>query len=796
MRREANSVSEPRWWDVLAAVLLVFAVLTAATRLSATRWTDDLEAIRNLTFLGVIAGLALGQSRFSPKFVFLFGLIYGVFSIPWQLGLSLDNRLLWNDRLAILLERFSLTFTQVMQQKPVSDSFLFVLLMAILFWTFSLHAGYSLVRYASSWRAILPMGLAVFAIHYYDSFIAQRSWLLAAYLLFGLLLVARMTFVQQRMQWQLRRAHLPPEIGFDWIRLTFAVVILLVLLSWTVPVTAKSIPEAQRLWQFASKPWAAFRDRFSNVVSSLRATVGFVNEYYGENLALGVGSNLTDVPVFTVEAPPYIYTGMRYYWRARVYDQYEDGSWKSTFTDTQLVSPNDPDLSSPLLAERPMATFIFTPYSSFSTMMAVPQPVWFSRNARMFVDSYPDGSLDPVAIQSTEILQPGEAYRVRSSLNAVSVAELRTAGVDYPEWIAERYLQLPDEITPRTEDLALLISEGLDNPYDIATAITNYLRANIEYSATVPAPPSDQERVDWLLFDLQQGFCNYYASAQVILLRSLGIPARLAVGYAQGELLPVQPVDDSSTFTGDPRAQNVNYLVRQQEAHAWPEVYFPGIGWVEFEPTASQFPLIRPSGSQEIIDDEALVPQLSAAELRRLEELLQNEGQGLSPTGAAAQNLSRLIWAGLALLAIVIVALLALLVRRTSFQAKVLVIPIHLERGVRRLGLRPPAFLQRWAHYASLSPLARSYLEINRALARLGNPPGLHQTPAERAASLEALMPVASLQIHNIVDSYHLAIYGLQPDLIDSAPHMAREIRNLSFRLMINNLLSNNLASR
>jgi len=91
---------------------------------------------------------------------------------------------------------------------------------------------------------------------------------------------------------------------------------------------------------------------------------------------------------------------------------------------------------------------------------------------------------------------------------------------------------------------------------------------------------------------LKQGFCNYYATAEVILLRSVGIPARLAVGYAQGD-----NVDDPLLYT-----------VRQRDAHAWPEVYFPGVGWVEFEPTASQPTLVRP---QEItVEDETALPIL------------------------------------------------------------------------------------------------------------------------------------------------------------------------------------------
>ncbi len=142
-------------------------------------------------------------------------------------------------------------------------------------------------------------------------------------------------------------------------------------------------------------------------------------------------------------------------------------------------------------------------------------------------------------------------------------------------------------MTQRTLDLAERIARPFDNPYDIAVAVTNYLRNNIRYSDTVPAPPAGQDPVDWVLFDLKQGFCNYYATAEIVLLRAVGIPARWAVGYAQGEFDPTES----------------SYQVRQRDAHSWPEVYYPGVGWVEFEPTLSQPVLDRPLGDP-LAEDE------------------------------------------------------------------------------------------------------------------------------------------------------------------------------------------------
>jgi hypothetical protein len=143
--------------------------------------------------------------------------------------------------------------------------------------------------------------------------------------------------------------------------------------------------------------------------------------------------------------------------------------------------------------------------------------------------------------------------------------------LDYPQEIRQYYLQLPDDLPARVRNLALDITIKETDPYDQAAAIEAYLR-QYPYALDVPAPPAGREVADFFLFDLQQGYCDYYATTMVVLARAAGIPARLVVGYSRGAY-------DEADGT---------FLVRLRDAHAWVEVYFPGSGWIEFEPTASQ----------------------------------------------------------------------------------------------------------------------------------------------------------------------------------------------------------------
>jgi hypothetical protein len=171
-----------------------------------------------------------------------------------------------------------------------------------------------------------------------------------------------------------------------------------------------------------------------------------------------------------------------------------------------------------------------------------------------------------------------DVYRADSLVPVVSEEQLLAAGSDYPEWIESRYLALPDSVPLRVLSLARDLTATKPTPYDRARAIETYLRT-FPYNLDIPSPPRDQDVVDYFLFDLQEGYCDYFASAMVVLARAAGLPARLAVGYASGAY----------------DAETARYIVTADQAHAWVQVYFPGYGWIEFEPTSS-FPLVdRPA---------------------------------------------------------------------------------------------------------------------------------------------------------------------------------------------------------
>ncbi len=761
-----------RWWDLPAALLLAAALLTASGRLVATEWVDHLDLVRTLALIGMGAGLALGQSAFHPALVALFALLYGSFFVPWQLVTNLSplsEDALWSDRLIVLGNRLLYALRQVAAQKPVQDPALFLFGMAVLSWVLSVHAGYTLTRRARPWHIILPTGLVTMLVHTSDPYRPRGIWYLAGYLLFSLLLLARLTFLQLRGRWEDDQARIPPLISLDLSYVIVLITVALILLAWTVPTMADVLPAARRIWERATDPW---EERADNLFASLErrgATVTAV-DYYSDNFPLGLGRELSDALVASVQAPPdSAYS--RYYWRARVYDQYQEGGWTTAaLTGTERVSGTAYDFPLAELEGRRTITAAFTSPEPLITLYAPPQPLWVSQPVEVDLAENPDGTVDVAALHAKPPVGAGQTYLVRSSISAVTVAQLREAGTDYPDWVMDRYLEVPAAITPRTRALAEGIAEGSENPYETASAVTRYLRDTIRYSEVITGTPSpDQDPLDWFLFDVKVGFCNYYASSEVILLRLLGIPARLAVGFGAGE-----------------RQVGTNtYLVYERNAHAWPEVYFPGFGWIEFEPTVSEDPLIRPLGDVGAEDEGDSVPpggdtedrwRERLAELEGLDEIGPGEG-GPVPSPGLLDRLRSSYW----LVAIVVVGILVVL----SWQARrriSLPVPVLLERGTRRIGWTPPAFLRRWARRALLNPLEKAYVEVDQALLRLGLSPQPADTPAERAAALAHVLPAASAPVSRLLAEYEHATYSpRRAGSIHQAREAARTIRRLSW---------------
>ncbi|HVN53818.1 MAG TPA: transglutaminase-like domain-containing protein [Anaerolineaceae bacterium] len=770
-----------RWWDLLSVIFLVITEMTVVARLYATQWTTGLERIEYLTFLGIVLGLALGQSKFSPRVVQLLGLAYTIIVVPWQMVSEQTKDALWSDRLASLVGRLTIVTNQFLNHHVVDDSILFITLMAFLFWLLGMTAGYTLTRYGNPWTAILPTGLTLFIINNYDSTLPSSGRFIGTFLFFALLIIGRLTYLRYKTNWQERGIVQSPEAGLDIGKAVIAAVIVLVLLTWTAPAIASSSESARQFWESISHPWDTVRNRFSDAVASLKGSVGLVADFYGDSMQLGTGTHLGNDLVMKIDASSPQPPGSRYYWRARSYDTYSsrDG-WHTTITNQKTFSPKDSEIKYPNWVGRETIQFtISSRISQLRTVYTGPAPLWISRPGDLVLDYADDGSADVATILATPPIKAGETYQVRSWVGTPGIVDLQKSGDTYPQWVSDHYLQLPDHFSPRVKELARTITRGTKNPYDAADAITKYLRSNITYQNSVPSAPIGVDPIEYFLFDVKGGFCNYYASAEVLMLRSLGIPARMSVGFAQGQ---VQQGNDTT------------FYVRYRDAHAWPEVYFNGYGWVEFEPTVSQPDRQLPAASLAGAGEGA--NQLPDMYLNAANRGLAREDTNLpeKPTGdrsttvpsVPVRRLPTTVWLGFGLGCLMLVwgsyNLLRYRFQGTAF-------PILLNEAIEQRGITAPIWLRLWVSRVSLSPVQKAYNGINRSLRILGKTAPVSATPTERAISLSAVLPSATEPTNILVNEYERDQYSKNPG-DNTAAHLAwKKIWNLTIRSLIRRLL-------
>lgn len=259
----------------------------------------------------------------------------------------------------------------------------------------------------------------------------------------------------------------------------------------------------------------------------------------------------------------------RYYWRSITYDRYARRGWFTRDTETVRYEAGESAITPTLETRRRMRQTVRVVGETGGLVHAAGELITVDKDYS--VAWRPHDDMFGAMIEAT-------TYRVDSLAPAVSVGELRSAGSDYPAWLEERYLTLPDTVPDRVLALARDLTATEPTPYDRARAIEMYLR-EFPYTLDVPSPPSNRDLVSYFLFDLQKGYCDYYATAMVVLARAAGLPARLSVGYASGSYDPYQ----------------ARYVVTEADAHAWPEIYFPGHGWIPFEPTGGLPSIERPT---------------------------------------------------------------------------------------------------------------------------------------------------------------------------------------------------------
>lgn len=754
-----------RSWDFQSAAILTLILLTVSQRLYATDWAPGLENALLLTVLGILLGLALGFSQFKRGGVFWLTLGFSITLIPLVAGWILYHKTPWLERMISLGGRLGYSLSLFVTAQPVPDTVLFVIFTGLGFWVISMLAGYALTRRGDFTTAVAPAGIVLFIIQLYDSRVGDRVVILALFAFLCLLLLGRLTSVRKRLFWKEQRVSFSAESWTDLNLAVPAAALVLIFLAWIAPATGRDVVAAKVVWESITRPLDNFRKNLGNVIAGVKGSdQGTTVVFYGDSLALGQRASSGNT-IFLRISVPVTEGAARYYWRVRSYDQYLDNKWQVTYAFNEPFTPDQPSL---LLADtHGLANeFVFTaPQANLAVLVTPAHPVWVSRPSVLSFTPSIENNIDPLMFQADPPILVGEQYIVHANIYNPTIAQLQHAGTIYPAWVRDHYLRLPGDLSSQITELAQHITMEAETPYEKTTAITDYLRAAITYSGTIDTPPDGADPLVWFLFNSREGFCNYYATAEVILLRSAGVPSRMVVGFAQGNF---EPPD--------------KYIILEKDAHAWPEVYFPGIGWVEFEPTSGQPVLTRLPG--DITPTEAFIVSPDNAgqgNVSRPPIPIEDTGAG-SRSGTPNSLLRLMLLFGL--LVIITFGFAAaningmlekffLLARQASSKP----LPILFTDAYASLAIIPPDWLRRWAYFSSLKPIERSFGVVFQSLRWLGVKTSPAQTPAEAVAALTARLPEVAEETRSLLREYQHALYSQKHNDLNIARHAGELIR-------------------
>ncbi|MDX1494857.1 MAG: transglutaminaseTgpA domain-containing protein, partial [Longimicrobiales bacterium] len=244
------------------------------------------------------------------------------------------------------------------------------------------------------------------------------------------------------------------------------------------------------------------------------------------------------------------------HWRGRSYDRFDGIRW----TRSNSLPPS----SAPTSWYRDEWPGEIVRQRIFGS--ALDTRVLFALHPALEIDS--NNGIQPLFDNAGDFLYWGRgapAYTAYSRADRPAPDDLRAAARGY--YPSDHFLQLPRRLDPRIAELADSITRGLDNRYDQAMAVQRYLQS-FTYTRQLPAT-ARETTLQHFLFERQAGHCEYFSTAMVVMLRTLGIQARNVNGFLGGQW------NEFGSYL----------VVTQNEAHSWVEVWFPGYGWVTFDPT-------------------------------------------------------------------------------------------------------------------------------------------------------------------------------------------------------------------
>jgi transglutaminase-like putative cysteine protease len=634
------------------------------------------------------------------------------------------------------------TFWQVHSLMPY-QTFYFAVLLAGLTWLMGYLSSWFLLRKKNAWVAVC-LGAVVLLVNL-SNLPGGYYWYFGLFFVAAALLIFQTRQVKGHTFSEPSASHTGRAL-LNFVSALLGVVILAASVAWIMPEVR--IPQLQTM--IATKIlWKSDIEQSKfNIFADVPSKQSLNTNSMRLTLPFGTSWHLSDRIDFIVEAPT------PSYWQVRAYDTYTGEEWEnSPVSDTNLGAGTPWTDTTPPEKSQPV-TYTVTPNIMTDVLLTTGSFIATNQPVQVQVSS---GYV--IGLLAAHVLSAGESYSVTAAVSLATPEQLGRAGEDYPSAVLEDYLQLPPDFPESVRELSANLTANATTPYEKVLEIKDYL-SRIPYDTDIKTAPRGTDSVAYFLFTQKAGFCVHFASAMAVMLRSVGVPTRLSIGY-----LP-----------GDPGSEKGEYILRDRYYHAWAQVYFPGYGWIDIEATpssstsaASQVTLSGPVVSSESI---AAQPQW---------EVWYPELFGLVPppdngaASSAAPTSPRSIpgpWAfatklGQAMLVIVIIAIAA---------AILLVLWLLIRSS-----------FTRWIWQVDRSDLAsETYKKMCQMGAMMKIGPRPQQTPLEYATVLVTEFPERDKEIREITRAYLERQFGGREGKLDlfNEARLLKARRNLFDKLM------------
>jgi transglutaminase-like putative cysteine protease len=726
--QEAPPAPVPRLgnWRTWLNLLLLFLTLGVAVfSIERAEWLMPQPAFTLVLFLSMLFIWLLVIARLPGWVIHIVAPLTGVLVAVWQSIFVLSGAHTFNHLLTVLRSWFQDSGTLL----PGEEKVVFALVITFLVWLIGYLGTWFVLRKHNAWVAV-ALGAVVIIVNI-SNLPAGFYYFFPAYFLAAVFLVIQTRIAAQYVRTGRGSGYTTKSLLFLFVPL-ICIVVLAASLAWVTPqaraTSLQNLIATSFGWQQDVK---GSKINIFNAVPSKQA-VSIASTL--TEVDFETGWNQGDSILFKIDS------NRPSYWVVNAYDTYTPKGWINSPTSEQSLDAKENWMDANSVDSADLTRYKVTVENGADVLLLAGDLV--TASAPVLVRQNAGG--DVTGITLARLLGAGESYSVQTVQVDPTENQLSRAGADYPQYVEDIYLQLPDGYSPEIKALSENITAGAATPYEKVLDIVKYLK-RFPYEAIIDAPPEGTDGVSYFLFTEKRGFCLYFASALAVMLRNVDVPARLAVGYLPGE----------------PGQEKGTYILRDWHYHAWTQVYFPGYGWVNFEATPS-----GAAGSESQVSAET--PLVSDPTIRELPQWnawyyfpppVENIPSASPPVPTTTESVQHrveypfaselgqaLVIIFLIVFALLLLAVLLLIARRT--------------------------FLRRLWHVERKSLASTTYNKLCRLASMAKIYPRPQQTPLEFAAELRAALPDEAESIDRLVQAYQENRYGHRegkPGLIEEA---------------------------